>query len=1096
MFFRKAFCIVVILVFLSVSCLWSSSLLSRSLENAQLDELKAMAVAFGLDTNGDEDAIRSRILDYFEISDTNDDAAGNTNVSIDSNYSEKTGVTISIEHSDSMFVLDNIVALSGNVKLSFSNKDSSKKVLSANKVVVDLDLKAIEASGDVVLDDTEAGARNFTGKSVYFDWSNLDVIVFEGISSTERKNAAGTKISLYASGNSISYDGEQNIVFFKDGVISTAQRDPYWSITASKVSFAGLDVFIDGATFRLGRVPIMYFPFFFYPGTKLAFNPAIGLSSDKGAFLNTTTELYGVYSKASSTSSTSSTSSSSDLSDSLLSMLDSGDSSEKIRDGIIYRNLEEGEELSNLESWARKSGSYFAFFADTYEDMGLVAGYDTSNKFFDNAFSFSSVGAVGYNPNESSFANKTRYYLDLNLGLKLKNISLSLSMPIFSDYYVKRDFLNRNTLFGLDSVFGANQTFPSTYSYQKEYSWTASANASGKIGSINLNLTSLSAQVDFDFDVNSSSGKYTYTPKIKSATLPEISFSSNASWVIAKFGSSDSSNSKDSSNFSDVYYENDTARAFHEEFVRLQEEQELEQDLEKDLDKDLEEDLEQNEENFEEFSDDVSEDVSENISEDVSAKSSSLNLQFYKGPSSSSSAAKSSTEGSITVGYTFNQNFNNKYTTELVPSSLYSKTSGTFYLNGSAPNSWFSIKETIKPQYTFTSNITKKSDESLSYKNVNDVTLVSSLVAESQVLGITYKLSNKIYSANKKDVDGTVSESSSAWGEWKKSDVTEHSLELKKKLGSFTFSFTSTLKPVKQTLKPAIVFSKNSFTASANISFNESDTGFTTGIGNLSLSYTTSMFSLSITNAYDFTKYDKDNFFAAYSFTQNGSLKFFNGKLSISESVKYKENLLPSSMNFGFSHSWELGKLSSNYSSSLSFTGNNKEWDLDVLRMKFNNKLEPIYFWKGRIGLELASNISFVYSFSNPYATSFSVDFSAEFAIAQFLSLKFAVSSSNKSFYKYFVDGVFSFDAMFEDLIKSFDFFGNGRKSTGFNMSSFYVELIHYMKDWDFCCSIEGKLVAQSNGKLVWAPVYKAYIKWNAIPELKVEKTVDTSTEE
>ena len=118
-----------------------------------------------------------------------------------------------------------------------------------------------------------------------------------------------------------------------------------------------------------------------------------------------------------------------------------------------------------------------------------------------------------------------------------------------------------------------------------------------------------------------------------------------------------------------------------------------------------------------------------------------------------------------------------------------------------------------------------------------------------------------------------------------------------------------------------------------------------------------------------------------------------------------------------------------------------------------------------------------------------------EFAVAEFLSLKFSVKSSNRSFYRYIVDGSFSFDSMLEDLIRSFDFFGNGRKSTGFNMSSFNVELVHYMRDWNLCMSVEGSLKAQRNGKLAWSPVYKVYVKWNAIPELKVEKTVDTSKE-
>lgn len=1074
MFFRKAFCVIAILLLLVLPCVFARSLLCDSLSSASTDELRAMAASFGLDSSGDEDAVFKRLLDYFGISeeemlDPTEMTLGSGSKAVeDSNAT----TSITIESADAMFTLGDVVVMSGNIRLSFSDSSGSKKTLTADKVVVDVALKAVEASGNVVLEDDDDDSKQFAGKSVYFDWDSMDVVVFNGISSTERKNAAGTNVSLYASGQTISYAGEQNIAFFNDGVISTAQEDPYWSIEASKVSFSGSDVFVDGALVKLGRVPIMYFPFFFYPGTTLAFNPAIGLSSDKGAFINTTTELYGVYPKIGASSSSSSSSNSSndsndaDLSASLLSLLDSGDSSEKVRDGLYYRSLETGEQLGALESWARSSKSYFAFFADAYEDLGLVAGYDTSNNLWDGALTVSSIGAIGYNANESSYVNKTRYYIDLNLKLKYKNASLSLSAPYFSDYLAKSDFLNRNTKFGLDAVFSSSQEFPSTYSSQKEYSWTVDASASTKLGQASFRLSSLKAQIDYEFDRSTVDGKYSYTPKVKSATLPDVSFSSNASWTILNGGKASATNS-----FS---YDDSFARALSEEKASLVEKASI----------------------VEEAS--TKENVEASTNEDVEASnddaSKSLDLSFYKAPSVSGSASNSSS-GTLKFGYTLNQTFRNKYTGEMVPSNLYSKTYGTVYIDGSSPDSWIAVKETLKPQYSFTSDVSTKSDESLSYKNVHDFSFVSNLVVQSQPLGLTYRLNNKIYSLNSKDVDGVLTNDASGWGEWKKGDVTEHSIEFKKVLGSFSLGLKSTLKPVKETLKPSVSFSQSGFTASVDMSFEETDAGFEKSLGNLGFGYSNTFISLSLKNAYDFKKYDGFDFMSAYSFSQSGSLKFFGGSLSLSESLSYKENLKPSSMSFALRGSTDFSNFTSSGLCSLSLKGNGGVWDWDVLKVKLDNKLKPVYFWRHRVGLELSLNADFTYSFANPYATALSFDFKMEFAVAEFLSLKFSVKSSNRSFYRYIVDGSFSFDSMLEDLIRSFDFFGNGRKSTGFNMSSFNVELVHYMRDWNLCMSVEGSLKAQRNGKLAWSPVYKVYVKWNAIPELKVEKTVDTSKE-
>ena len=954
---------------------------------------------------------------------------------------EESTTHIVIENADSLYTQDNLVVLNGNVVISFQQEDASKKSLKANKVVVELDKKRLEASGEVTLEEEDQGSRSFSGDSVLFDWSNLDIVVFSGISYTERKNSTGSTVSLYASGQTVSYDGNENIIFFNNGSISTALEDPYWSINASKISFAGSDVFVDNAVFKLGRVPIFYFPIFFYPGTTLSFNPAIGISSEKGAFINTTTELYGVYSGIGVTSSSSSSSSSTatDYSASLLSMLDDGDASETIRDGVVYRKVQEGEELSALETWARKTGSYFAVFADAYQDLGVSLGYSTSNSFWDGMLKVTSSGILAYNASEQrEFTEKFRYYASLGLQFKFSSGSVSLSMPVYSDYLVAKDFLNRNTVFGLDSVLGAKQSFPSSYSTVKNYTWSLSGNLSYKFGNVSLNLSSVKAEINFDLDSKQVDGKYSYTPKVKSASLPSISFSSNGSWTHTFEKKADSTN--------EASAEGETTAAAETADAEPEATAEAEQKVE-------------------------------------------ISLTPYSAPTLKTTQ-KSSTKASINFGYTLSQSLDNKLVEALEPSSFYTSTNGSVYFNAQSPDTWLSISETVKPQYSFsaeqinTNSITK----------INNLSVSSTLVAKSQFLGLTYRLSNKVYSLNSKEVGSTFT-NTFGWGKWQKSDVTEHSLEFSKSLWAFTFGLKGTFKPVTQSIKPSIAFSLNGFKASADLTFTEKNEKLKTDTGNLSLGYSNNVFNFSLKNTYSFINKDDADLWKAYSLTESASAKFFSGKLSISQSASFKEKFVPQTLNFSVSHSADLQWLTSKGSVSLSFKRAEEELKAEVLKINLNNDVSPIYFWKNRIGLEFSVDFSFVYNFINPYNTSFSVSFNMDFEIAEFLALNISVNSSNKSFYRYFVDDKFSLDSMVQDLIKSFDFFGNGRKSTGFNLSSYKIELVHYMRDWQACLSAEGKLSARTDGKMVWSPVYTFYVKWTAIPELKVEETYDTSKE-
>lgn len=401
-------------------------------------------------------------------------------------FAEKT-YSIKIDNANSMDTSDSLVILEGDVKLSFTTtdeEDSQTRTLLCDRVVINLDEKILQAFGNVVLDNSNAST--FRGSEISLNWESLDVVVFGGKGFSERSNSSGQNVEFMSFGERISYSGDVNTVYFEDGTVSTKEKDPNWSIAAEEIGIFDSDMFFRKAWLKLGRVPVLYLPFFFYPGTTLSFNPSVGLSSSRGSFLNTTYEVYGSYSNVNS----------SDSSAGVLSFFDSNDNSKKMRDGLYYTDFDYSK-LSDTQKWAYDNASYLAVFADVYEKLGAGVGFDTYNKLNENTV-LSAVGIVA-KPSIYSSYSKLRYGFDLNARVKSGNTNLKLNLPYLSDPYVKQDFLNRNTTFSFDSLFGSFQEFPSYYSSIYEYKWTLESDTSFKIGKTNVQIRDLDANLNFNY---------------------------------------------------------------------------------------------------------------------------------------------------------------------------------------------------------------------------------------------------------------------------------------------------------------------------------------------------------------------------------------------------------------------------------------------------------------------------------------------------------------------------------------------------------------------------------------------------------------------
>ena len=1045
--FRRVL-IVLLLLLVIVSGAFAGDLLRRSILSCTHDELVAMCMAYGLDSSLSDQAMKDQLMDYFGIKEPEEPVQQEAIAAA----AEEKATSIGISHADQLFNNDDIIILSGNVVLSFTTDDGTRS-LSADTVAIDLESKILEASGSVELGGSTDKDRVFTGEVVSLDWSNLDVIVYEGTSSTTRSNSSGKNIVFYVSGETVSYAGPTSGIFFHDGTIATTELDPYWSISADKLSLSETDLFVDRAVFRLGRVPVFYFPIFFYPGTTLSFNPSIGLSSDRGAFLTTTYELYGKYpklgvkgTKAKSSGNSKTTEEDTDYTGAITAFLATDDNTEMIRDGFYYRPLKENEELSPLEQWARRTGSYLAVFADVYEELGLVAGIDTMNYLFDRSLSIGATGAMGYLADQVQTLPRFRYTFDFNLNYKLGSLSVNAKLPLLSDPYVRADYLNRNTSFSLDALLGSDQYFPTSYSSQTSYTWLVNASYNKRVGSYTFNISSLKADIDYKLESEKDSqGNTIYKAKIVEGSLPYLSLSSEGTFFSIQGQSLQTTRN--------LGYTNALAQEFADERAAVEVP----------------------------ASDDA---------EGTGAGKTDSGFQPYAGPTLKLEETTYSEAASIKAGYTFSQTLDNIHKEDLEYDNFYTKANGTLYVNASAPGQWFTVTETLKPQFNFSNTQGKDGT------NVDEFYLSSDLKASVPKAGVTYTLSQKVYSHYNK-VTPVITDTTDKWGEWNRTDVTAHNLNFSRNIGSFTLGFYFQLKPLTEVIRPSLGYSKGGFSASADFSMRRlPDTEqFEKDVLNVSFSYSGSKASASVSNKYDFNAVkDADvSRWNGYSVVQKLSYKPITG-LTLSESATYKGKFEASKLQFSASYVKDTDVIDLSTSASMSF----KDSDYIKENLNFSIKLsqDKITFWKGRIGFDSSLKLAFNYDFENPYRTSFTIDLTFGFAIAEFLDLAVGVSSANKTFARYYQNGSFSFSSMIEDLFRSLDFFGDGRRNTGFNMNSFRVQFVHYMRDWNLYVDAQGSLTTKYSNKYEWVPTVTVYVKWNAIPELTTQGYWDSKSDE
>jgi hypothetical protein len=360
---------------------------------------------------------------------------------------------------------DGLVRLSGGVSLLVSDTAKAESHrLSAREILYDRERNSVTARGAVRYRREAAGSfEEFAGEILEADLDDWSGIFVDGtlLRSGGGSGAAGAAAAGGAAKRAFSFSGDSikrragDLILLDRAVVTSCdEADPHYSLHASRMWLLGPGEWaIADAVLRLGRVPVLWIPFFYYPSEEILFHPVIGYRAREGRFVQTTTYLVGRKPESTSTGFLSS----------LTGTTDKADGAREIK-GIFLRSVP-GPAPANESAF-----SQLKVMLDFYSGLGAFAGLDgklqaakpverlefqaglgLSRSIFGNA-------TTGYTPfvadedwkSDWNSANFLGLELPLRFGLSLSGslgfgkLKLSGDLPLYSDPWWDRDFRDRS----------------------------------------------------------------------------------------------------------------------------------------------------------------------------------------------------------------------------------------------------------------------------------------------------------------------------------------------------------------------------------------------------------------------------------------------------------------------------------------------------------------------------------------------------------------------------------------------------------------------------------------------------------------------------
>jgi len=470
------------------------------IKTSTLSELALWCRTLGLSESGTREELSQRLRQHFQLPDAPPAADDRRIITIESAQA--------IEYFTIDAVNEDYARLKGNVSISLIEGNTLHRI-SADEILFNRTRNIVSARGQVVYVKTDDDTiETFRGENITVNLDTWSSILLDGSSSRELESD-GT--AYLFSGAVISRNDEDVTVINKARITNAANPDALWSINASRLwLLPGSDFAVLNAVLKVGEIPVLYIPFFYFPGDTLFFHPVIGYRSREGGFVQTTTYLIGQ------------PRSDPDETSSISRILGNSNNMEREREGLFLRST--GKKIINPDELSLK------FIFDYYVNLGFYAGVDlaapktgslnpltlsagigfsrtvTNSGGFFTPYAPLYDGSFDWNySNLFSMQVPFRYRMNFQSSITAKYGSFHWNLPFFSDPFVNRDFLNRSETMDLFSMMQQRSDTVSSASAVNEnrsYMWHINGNINPVITKANpyitrLSITNISSTLSF-----------------------------------------------------------------------------------------------------------------------------------------------------------------------------------------------------------------------------------------------------------------------------------------------------------------------------------------------------------------------------------------------------------------------------------------------------------------------------------------------------------------------------------------------------------------------------------------------------------------------
>ncbi|MDR1587232.1 MAG: LPS-assembly protein LptD [Treponema sp.] len=421
------------------------SLIDMDIRTSSLTELAAWCRTLGLSEGGTRTELGQRLRAHFELPPP---------PAVEGEDKRKI-ITIESARSTEYFRLEvadeDYARLTGDVRVNLKDGDAVHRIR-ASGILFNRTRNILSATGGVEYIKEEGDrVETFRGDSITVNLDDWESIFLDGVS--ERKLQSDSTTYRF-SGDVISRSNEEVTVLNKASISNGSNPEAFWSLNASRVwLLPGSDFAIFNAVLKVGEIPVMYIPFFYYPADEVIFHPVIGFRTREGTFVQTSTYILG-RPKADPSSQSS-----------LSRILGNSNDMEKTRHGIFLRST--GKKARDTDTTTLKAivdyytnlGAYLGMELNTPKlgilntmDLSLGIGF-TRTVIRDSAGNYTPFTPSESTPvtyDGSSDWNKSnlfssevpfRYRFKTGSSLGGKYGSLTWNFPFYSDPWVDRDFV-------------------------------------------------------------------------------------------------------------------------------------------------------------------------------------------------------------------------------------------------------------------------------------------------------------------------------------------------------------------------------------------------------------------------------------------------------------------------------------------------------------------------------------------------------------------------------------------------------------------------------------------------------------------------------